>query len=111
MANGNVSVAHNSCVLGHMMNNSYRLGKQVPFSAKAGKFADNADAAEHFMKLHDVMSNGVGVPKEGNFYTVGPWLTLDPKTESFVGEHAAEANVLLKDNNRAGFEIPALADV
>jgi len=111
MANGNVHDAHYGCVLGHLMNNSYRLGQEVPFNEKAGRFGDNADAHEHFMKLHHIMSDGVGVPKDGNYYTVGPWLSFDPKTETMVGDHAEEASVLLKDNNRAGFEIPTLADV
>jgi predicted dehydrogenase len=111
MANGNVHDAHYGCVLGHLMNNSYRLGKQVPFNAKAGRFGDNADAAEHFGKLHDIMQNGVGVPKDDAEYTVGPWLTFDPRTERHIGEHAEEANALLKDENRKGFEVPTLADV
>jgi hypothetical protein len=63
------------------------------------------------MKLHDIMSNGVGVPKDGAEYIVGPWLQYDPKTERHTGEFAAEANALLKDKNRAGFEIPAVGKV
>ena len=63
------------------------------------------------MKLHDIMSNGVGVPKDGSEYIVGPWLQYDPKTERHTGEFAAEANALLKDKNRAGFEIPAVGKV
>ena len=106
MANGNVYDAHYGCVLGHLMNNSYRLGQKVPFNAKAGKFGDNKDAYEHFMKLHEVMSEGVGVPENEAEYVVGPWITFDPKTERCIGEHADEANVLLKDTNRTGFEIP-----
>lgn len=107
MANGNAREAHYACVLGHLMNNSYRLGEQVPFNAKAGRFGDNADAAEHFSKLHETLADGVGVPQDGNNYTVGPWLTFDPETELHTGEHADAANALLKDPNRAGFEIPA----
>ncbi len=38
MANGNAADAHYGCVLGHLINNSYRLGKRVPFNAKAGAF-------------------------------------------------------------------------
>ena len=30
----------------YLMNNSYRLGKKVPFNAKAGRFGDNADAQD-----------------------------------------------------------------
>jgi hypothetical protein len=108
MANGNAEEAHYGCVLGHLMNNSYRLGEQVPFNAKAGKFGDNADAHEHFMRLHEIMADGVGVSaKDGAEYTVGPWLTFDPKTERHVGEHAEAANKLLKDPNRSGFVVPA----
>ncbi|MDE0735263.1 MAG: Gfo/Idh/MocA family oxidoreductase [Pirellulaceae bacterium] len=111
MANGNALDAHYGCVLGHLMNNSYRLGTKVPFNAKAGGFADNSDASEHFLKIHDIMNNGVGIPKDGSEYIVGPWLEYDPKTERHTGEFAAEANALLKDKNRAGFEIPTVGKV
>ena len=111
MANGNVYDAHYGCVLGHLMNNSYRLGKEVPFNAKAGKFEGDSDAAEHFLRLHDVMKNGVGVPEDKAKYNVGPWLTFDPQTERHTGEHADAANALLKDPNSKGFEIPAATDV
>ena len=106
MANGNAVDAHRGCVVGHLMNNSYRLGKSVPFNAKAGRFGDNKDAFEHFMKLHAIMSDGVGLPEDGTNYTVGPWLTFDPETERHTGEFAAEANALLKDANRPGFQVP-----
>ena len=111
MANGNVYDAHYGCVLGHLMNNSYRLGETVPFNQKAGRFGDNADAAEHFGRLHEIMRDGVGVPEDGAEYVVGPWLTFDPAAEMHIGEHAAEANALLKDENRAGFEVPELSAV
>ena len=35
MSNADMDVAHRSCVVGHLMNNSYRLGESVPFNAKA----------------------------------------------------------------------------
>ncbi|MFK7849921.1 MAG: Gfo/Idh/MocA family protein [Akkermansiaceae bacterium] len=106
MANGNVLEAHYGCVLGHLMNNSYRLGEQAPFNAKAGSFGDNKDAAEHFTRLHDTMANGVKIPEDGSNYILGPWLTFDPKTEKHTGPHAAAANALLKDPQRKGFETP-----
>jgi hypothetical protein len=98
-------------VLGHLMNNSYRLGKKVPFNAKAGRFGDNAAAAEHFLKLHEMMRDGAGVPENGAEYVVGPWLTFDPAAERHTGEFAAEANALLQDPNQKGFEIPSAAKV
>ena len=111
MANGNALDAHHGCVLGHLMNNSYRLGKKVPFNAKAGGFSDNPAASEHFLRLHEIMHKGVGIPENGAEYIVGPWLSYDPKTERHVGDHAEQANVLLKDPNREGFQIPAVAKV
>ena len=106
MSNANMKEAHYSCVVGHLMNNSYRIGTKVPFNAKAGKFGDNKDAAEHFMKLHEVMRGGCGVPEDKAQYTVGPWVTFDPKTERFTGENAEQANKLVRDPDRKGFEIP-----
>jgi hypothetical protein len=111
MANGNVNDAHYGCVLGHLMNNSYRLGEDVPFNLKAGRFGDNKDAVEHLGKLHDVMGKGVGIPEKDNYYTVGPWLQFDPKREIHTGEHAKDANRLLKDPNNMGFEIPSVDKV
>lgn len=109
MANGNAYDAHMGCVLGHLMNNSYRLGKKVPFNAKAGSFGDNKAAAEHFLKLHAMMRDGVGIPEDKEEYVVGPWLTFDPKTERCVGAHAEEANKLLRDPRRKGFELPEIS--
>ena len=116
MANGNALDAHYGCVLGHLMNNSYRLGKPMPSDRVTKVFADapmrnNTDAAEHFAKLHSIMGQGVGVSFDKAQYTVGPWVSFDPKTETHVGEYAEPANSLRKDNNRTGFEIPALKEV
>lgn len=111
LANGNVYDAHYGCVLGHLMNNSYRLGKLAPFNESAASFGANSDAAEHFGRLHSIMQNGVGIPAEGNDYTVGPWLTFDPKTELHTGAYAEEANTLLKDENRPGYQVPTIESV
>ncbi|MEO2186463.1 MAG: gfo/Idh/MocA family oxidoreductase, partial [bacterium] len=111
MANGNVKDAHYGCVLGHLMNNSYRLGEEVPFNQEAGRFGDNKDAAEHFGKLHEIMGKGVGVPEKDNYYTVGPWLNFDPNKERHTGEYAVDANKLLKNPNNSGFKVPGLKNV
>jgi hypothetical protein len=83
----------------------------VPFNEKAGRFGDNSAAYEHFMKLHTIIRDGMGVPENGAEYVVGPWLEFDAKTESHVGEFADKANALLKDRNNAGFEVPTVANV
>ena len=58
-----------------------------------------------------MMRDGVGVPENGAEYTVGPWLTFDPQTETHTGEFKTEANALLKDVNSPGFEIPAFGKI
>lgn len=109
MANGNATDAHYSSTLGHLINNSYRLGEKVPFDKKAGQFLANPDAYNHFAKLHGIMSKCVGPLENENEYVVGPWLTFDPDIEIFIGENATEANALLKDPNRSGFEVPSVS--
>jgi len=104
MANGDVLDAHYGCVLGHVMNNSYRLGE--PASVDSIEF-DNPDAAEHFGRLHAMMRDGAGLSDSDTRYNVGPSLQFDPKTERFVGDRAEQANTLLQDPQRKGFEIPA----
>ena len=37
--------------------------------------------------------------------------TYDPKTERHTGEHAQQANALLKDPTRMGFKVPTVKDV
>jgi len=108
LANGNASEAHYGCVLGHLINNSYRLGTSAPFSERAANLGENSDAQEHFAMLHETMSKGVGLNGDDTHYTVGPWLTFDPKSERHIGEHAEAANALLKDPNSKGFEVPSL---
>ncbi|MCD0462230.1 Gfo/Idh/MocA family protein [Roseiconus lacunae] len=105
MANGNVLDAHYGCVLGHMMNNSYRLGESVALSDSSVDFG-NDDAAEHFQKLRTVMTDGVGVAKDAP-WKLGPTLQFDPESERFIGNNADQANKLLKDPNNPGYEVPS----
>ena len=37
---------------------------------------------------------------------IGPMLTIDPKTEQFIGNDAEQANTLLKREYRAPFVVP-----
>lgn len=111
MANGNALDAHYGCVLGHMMNNSYRLGKEVEFSKNASEFGGNADAQEHFGKLHSILADGVGLTKSDAKYVLGPALEFDAKTERFTGALADQANKLLKDPNNPDYKVPMPSDV
>lgn len=107
MANGTMYDAHYSCTLGHLMNISYRLGEKVPFNARAGRFGDNDLAYEEFMKIHDIATDGMGIPQDQAEYIVGPWLKFDGEAEHFVGDHSVEANRLLADPRNAEYDIPS----
>ena len=111
MANGTMYDAHFSSTMGHLMNISYRLGEKVPFNARAGRFGDNDLAYEEFMKIHDIASDGMGVPQDQANYIVGPWLRFDGEAEKFVGDYSVEANRLLRDPRRDEFDIPSPASV
>jgi len=111
LANGNVLDGHYGSVLGHLMNNSYRLGVEVPFDAQACRFGDHREVAEHFGILHAIMRDGVGIPEHEATYRLGPTLTFDPATERHTGDHADAANALLEDPKNKGFELPTAARV
>ena len=98
MANGNAVDAHYGSLMGHLMNNSYRLGTEVPFNAKAGRFGDDKDAHDHFMELHAIMRDGVGVPEDKCRIHRRPLADVRSPNGTPTGEYAAEANALLKDH-------------
>ena len=50
---------------------------------------------------------GVGVKLEETSYQLGRTLTLDPRTERFVGEGADQANAFLTCSYREPFVVPA----
>jgi len=107
MANGNMADAHFSTTMGHLMNIPYRLGKKVPFNAKAGKFGDDSLTYEEFMKIHAIARDGMGVPEDKAEYVIGPWLEFDGETEKFTGKHSSKANQFLADPRRDEFDIPS----
>jgi predicted dehydrogenase len=114
MVNAGMLEGHYSSGLGHLMNISYRLGRNMPFSENVVAFNDS-EVEEQFNWFHSVMRDGVGLGKKGletnmvtDEYRVGPWLTFDSDSEKFIGEFASNANLLLRNPNRTGFEIPDL---
>ena len=106
MVNAGMFEGHYSSALGHLMNISFRLGREKPFSEDVVSFK-NPQVQEQFEWIHSVMRDGVGLRRDNNKYRVGPWLTFDSNAEKFTGDYAASANTLLRNPRRAGFEIPA----
>ena len=98
--NGKIIDGHISSALCHTGNISYRLGKQSTLAAIREKIAGNKDAADSFDRLAAHLdANGVDPTRE--LLTLGEFLKMDPKTEQFEGN--AAANALLKRAGREGF--------
>jgi predicted dehydrogenase len=103
--NADVEVGHLSCVLVHAANLSYRLGEKVPFNARTRALGDNREVVETFQNLaHNI--KGVGVRLDNTSYQLGRTLTLDPKSERFVGEGAEAANAMRTRSYRKPFFVP-----
>src|SRR5262249_40960643 len=81
------------------------LGEKVPFNPKTQKLGDNGEVVATFQNLTNNLQ-GVGVKLEETSYQLGQTLTLDPKTERFVGVGAEKANAFLTRNYRKPFVVP-----
>lgn len=104
--NADIQEGHLSSALCHAGNISYRLGeKKMPDDIRdrirgSEVLSDSVDRMRSHLK-----ANGVDADAEGAL-TVGQWLTLDPATETFVGNDAA--NELRTRKYRAPFVVPDL---
>jgi predicted dehydrogenase len=103
--NADVEHGHYSSALCHLANISYRLGEKVPFNGRAKTLGDNKEVAQTFTNIQENLT-GVGVKLAETSYQLGRVLTLDAKSERFVGEGADKANALLTRTYRDPFVVP-----
>ena len=94
---------HLSSGLCHTGNISYRLGQKESPDAILEKIKGEKFASESFERMKEHLAkNDVDVTKDK--LTIGPVLKMDPATEHFTGNEAADA--MLKDKYRAPFVVP-----
>ncbi len=94
---------HLSSALCHTGNISYRLGKKAQPDAIIEQIKGERFASESFGRMTEHLAkNGVDVKKDA--LTIGPLLKMNPETERFIGNEAADA--MLKDKYRAPFLVP-----
>jgi hypothetical protein len=94
-----------SSALCHMGNISYRLGRPATRADILERFRGHPALEESFERLQDhLLLNGADVKQMPRI--LGPWLTMDPQTERFTGELAAEANQLARGTYREPFVVP-----
>jgi predicted dehydrogenase len=111
LANATMADGFYTSTLGNLLEISYRIGEELPFNAKAGRFGDNSAVASEFLRFHEILRDRVGMPEDKEKYIVGPMIEFDGANERFVGDHAEEANPLLRPPRRTGFELPDIGRV
>ena len=102
--NADIEKGHISSALCHMGNISYRIGQhKSPDEIKeAIQNSDMMDSYERFQEHLWANWIDLSVTKA----TIGPMLTMDPKTEKFTGELSELANMYVKRNYREPFVVP-----
>ena len=100
---GKILDGHISSALCHTGNIAYRLGQQAAPDAIREKLKGNADAMDSFDRLAThLAANEVDISMEK--LALGEFLKMDPKTEKFIGNAAADK--LLTREYRAPFVVP-----
>ena len=101
--NADILEGHLSSALCHMGNISHRLGKKTEREEIFEQIKGDRFAAESFERMKEHLAkNEVDVSKD--LLTLGPALALNPETEKFVDNEAA--NALAKPKYREPFVIP-----
>ncbi|MHC4517364.1 MAG: Gfo/Idh/MocA family protein [Planctomycetota bacterium] len=96
---------HLSSGLCHMGGISHRLGTQAKRENILERFGDSRGMTETFERMQEhLLVNGVDLQRTPRI--LGPWLTMDPRTERFVGEFADDANRLVRGDYRQPFVVP-----
>lgn len=101
--NAEILEGHYSSALCHTGNISYVLGKKAPSGEILEKIKANKEASETFGRMAEHLGkNGVDLAKDQ--LTLGEFLSMDTKTEKFIGNAAADK--LLTREYRAPYIVP-----
>jgi predicted dehydrogenase len=99
---------HRSTACCHMANVSHRLGKQASPEAIRTSISGSTEMVDAFERCREYLrSNGVSL--DATAATLGPWVSLDPKSGRFVGDFADAANALSRRECRKPYVVPELA--
>lgn len=104
--NSEIEVGHLSTTLCHLANIGYRLGKNASVDEVRTSVNKNEDAVNTLESmLTQLQGNNVDIEKKP--FILGPKLSFDLKAEQFTGDHADEANKLVRLTCRDPFTVPA----
>lgn len=105
--NQHVLQGHLSASLSHLANTSFRLGKKLPPAEVHERLQGDKEAQATLEDFEaNLLANKINTQTDNAI--VGPWLSLDPLTEKFIGEFAEEANKLQAEEYREEFKLPEI---
>ncbi|MHC5157167.1 MAG: Gfo/Idh/MocA family protein [Planctomycetota bacterium] len=102
--NGEIEIGHQSTVMCHQANVSWRIGSEVSVDEVRENMKHHDDAA-HTIESVITQLNGNGVDLKNKPFVMGPKLTYDTVAEKFTGTDAAKANQYLRREYRRPFII------
>jgi len=89
----------------HMGNISYQIGREASRDDIVQSIKSNSVLLDAFERFQEhLLMNVVNVHETPRI--MGPWVTIDPGIEKFVGEFSTEANAYLSRNYREPFVVP-----
>jgi predicted dehydrogenase len=103
--NAEILDGHLSAGLCHMANISHRLGADAQPGEIVEMIKGHPQWADAFERLQQHM-NSRDMDLKKVPATLGPWVTIDSKSEKFVDEFAAPANQLCRRKYRDPFTVP-----
>ena len=107
MLNADVQIGHDSTGWCNLANVSYLSG-QTFSCADTKQVGERSQLWESVLGDMDKLLQAHGLDIESSDIKLSPLLTLDPKTEQFVGSNAEAANQFLKREYRPGHEVPEI---
>ena len=105
--NADVQVGHDSTGWCNLANVTYRAGETFSY-ADAKQVEKGSQLWGQVLGDMDKLLTAHGLTMESSDIKLSPLLSIDPKTEQFVGSGAAAANQLLKREYRKGYEVPQI---
>lgn len=95
LLNADVLEGHLSSALCHTGNVSYQLGKKLPAGQIVEQIKGNAEALDSFNRMAEhLKANEVEIDSAA--ITLGPWLEMDPSSETFKGNESASSMLTRK---------------
>ncbi len=103
-----IEVGHLSTTVCHLANMAWRLGKSASVDEVRESVKSHEDAANTLDSILTQLE-GNKVDLQAKPFVLGPKLTFDAAAEQFTGDHAEEANQLVRLPCREPFVVPEIA--